>query len=412
MLRRDLLPVLVLCGVAAGCNSLVAQQEQKQPPPPDVVVAPAVEEVVTDFEEFYGKTQGEREVDLRARVSGYLDKMLFKDGAEVHEGDILFEIDPRPLQAELDRNDALLATAEAHLQRLEYDYGRAQRLIPTKGMSREEYDKAAGDLAEARSALKAARAGRKMARLNLDYSSVTAPISGRISRRFVDPGNMVKADETILTRIVTLDPMYAYFDIDERTYLRIQRFLEHQESSPGLRKSVAVALGLCNSEVFDFPGTIDFVDNRVDPDSGSVWVRGTFPNPKRELTPGLFGRIRVPTSTPHRAVLIPEKAVATDQGEKFVWVLDDTSYEGVEHARYLKVKLGSQHELPGKDESKRPIFREVLGGIKAGQRVIVSGQQKVRNRPGTDANGKRYSYAEVHARLEGDNHADDKGGGR
>jgi RND family efflux transporter MFP subunit len=385
MLRRQLLPVLLVCGAAvAGCN----QGPPPMPPmaPPDVEVEPAVEQTVTEYEVFYGKTAAEKEVDVRAHVSGYLDKILFKDGAEVRANDVLFQIDPRPLEAELERTEAMVAVAEAHLQRLEYDYGRASRLLASKGMSREDYDKAAGDLAEARATLKASRAARNTAKLNLDYSHVTAPVSGRISRRFIDIGNMIKADDTSLTRIECLDPMYVYFDIDERTFERVQDFLEQAQASPGSRKLVPVAMGLSKNKDageaaegrpalddrnFPYLGEVDFVDNRVDPDSGSIWVRGTFKNADRKLTPGLFARVRLPVSVPHKAVLIPEQAVATDQGQKFVWVVvDGVNKEGHKesHAFYRQLQFGPQH---GRQ-------RVVEKGIKPGDRVIISGLQRVR----------------------------------
>ena len=389
MVRRALgLAVCLCCTLAAGCGP--AAPPLPPPKPPDVVVRPALEQEVTDAEEFYGKTQAEKEVQVRARVTGYLDKLNFTEGTEVHEGDILFEIDPRPLKAEFERTDANVAQAESHLQRLEYDYRRAQTLAAARSMSHEEYDKASGDLAEARSALKAAEAARNTAKLNLDFCHVVAPISGRISRRNVDPGNMVKADDTALTLIVSLDPMYAYFDVDERTFLRIQDFLDQEEYSPGQRKVLPVALGLCDREDFPFEGTVDFVDNRVDPDSGSLWLRGKFPNKNRRLTSGLFVRIRLPIGGPHRAVLIPEQALATDQGQKYVWVVDEQ-----EHARYRPLhSLGAQHGQ----------LREVKKEIAPGERVIVSGLQRVRNDPQKD-------YATVHV-LPDPGPAGDKAAGR
>ena len=234
MARRELGLAVCLCGtLAAGCGPTA--QPLPPPRPPDVVVKPALEQEVTDAEEFYGKTQAEKEVQVRARVTGYLDKLNFTEGAEVEQGKVLFEIDPRPLKAEFERTEANVAQAESHLQRLEYDYRRAQTLAAARSMSHEEYDKASGDLAEARSALKAAEAARNTAKLNLDFCHVVAPISGRISRRYVDPGNMVKADDTALTLIVSVDPVYAYFDVDERTYLRIQEYLDQEDYSPGQR---------------------------------------------------------------------------------------------------------------------------------------------------------------------------------
>jgi len=386
MMRRELLPLLLLCATAAcGCNT--APAALPPPKPPEVVVSQAVAHDVTDFEEFQGKIEAEKAVDVRAHVSGYLDRFNFKDGAEVHEKDILFEIDPRPFKAELERTEANVVQAEAHVRRLEYDFTRAQSLLGKASMSREDYDKAAGDLDEARAAVKASRAARNVAQLNVDYSKVTSPISGRISRRLVDPGNMVKADDTLLTRIVSLDPVYAYFDIDERTYLRIQRFLEKQGITASQQKGMPVSMGLSDEAEYSHHGKIDFVDNRVDLDSGSVWLRGVFANPKQLLTPGLFVRVRLPLGEAHRAVLIPERALTTDQGQKFAWVVDDDG-----HATYRRIELGTQHGAE----------RVVLKGIEPGERVIVSGMQRVRNVHEKDEKGLDHDmgYAEVRVLRE------------
>ncbi len=377
MHRRAILSVVALCGVAAaGCNTAAAPL----PPPkaPEVVVSPAVAHEVTDFEEFQGKIEAEKAVDVKAHVSGYLDRFNFKDGAEVHEKDVLFEIDPRPFKADLERAEANVNLAEAHVRRLEFDFSRAQSLLGKASISREDYDRAVGDLDEGRATVKAARAARNAAQLNVDYSKVTCPISGRISRRMVDPGNMVKADDTLLTRIVSLDPVYAYFDIDERTYLRIQRFLEKQGITGSQQKDMPVSMGLSDEPDYVHHGKIDFVDNRVDLDSGSVWLRGVFANPKQLLTPGLFVRVRLPLGAAHQAVLIPEQALATDQGQKFVWVVDSDN-----HATYRRIELGAQHGAE----------RVVLKGIEAGERVIVSGLQRVRSDPKT-------GYAEVRVSKE------------
>jgi RND family efflux transporter MFP subunit len=433
MFRRKFLPLLLLSAAAvAGCNT--GQPPAVVPKPPDVIVSRAVLRAVTDSEEFQGKTEAEKAVDVRARVGGYLDKFNFKDGAEVREKDVLFEIDPRPFAAELERAEANMSLADAHQKRLEYDYGRADNLLRRKAISQEEFDKVAGDLSEARSSLKAARAARDIAQLNLDYSRVTSPISGRISRRFVDPGNMVKADDTILTRIVSLDPMYAYFDIDERTHLRLQRFRDRRAVALGTahllleaagprglapplaaavllqsdvlnqQAQAAVSLALADEPGFldkegqvRHPGTIDFEDNRVDPDSGSVWLRGVFPNPRKLLTPGLFVRVRLPVGEAHPAVLIPERALATDQGEKYVWVLDKD-----DHARYHKIKLGAQQDHG---------LRVVVEGIQEGDRVIATGLQRVRI-------DRDKGYAEVKilreypADREEEEIADEKKGGK
>jgi membrane fusion protein, multidrug efflux system len=359
--------VFVLAAAAVGCNP--GQTSLVPPKPAEVVVSRSVVREVTDYEEFQGKTEAEKSVDVRAHVSGYLDRFNFIDGAEVKKGEVLFEIDPRPFQAELARAQANVSLAEAHLKRLQQDFDRAQNLWGKNSISREDYDKAAGDLEEGRSTLQATRAARNSADLNVTYSKVVAPIDGRISRRLVDPGNMVKTDDTMLTRIVSLDPIYVYFDIDERSHLRIERFYDEQGISPGQRKDAPVEMGLSDEQGFPHPGKIDFTDNRVDPDSGSVWLRGVFANPKKMYTPGLFVRVRLPIGKAHKAVLIPEQALATDQGNKFVWVVK--AVNGEEHATYQKVVLGAQHGS----------LRVVKEGIEPGDRVIISGLQRVRNDP-------------------------------
>jgi multidrug efflux system membrane fusion protein len=372
MPRHHLLPVLLLSAAAAGCGA--AGGPPPAPKPAEVVVSRAFERGVTDYEEFQGKTDAVKSVDVRAHVSGYLDRYDFIDGAEVTKGDVLFEIDPRPFKAELARADANVVLADAHVKRLQYDFERAQTLLSKGSISREDYDKASGDLDEARATVKSVKAARDAAELNVTYSRVIAPISGRISRRLVDPGNMVKADDTMLTRIVSLDPIYAYFDIDERTFLRIERFYEKQGGSADGRKNAPVEMGLSDEQGFPRAGTIDFTDNRVDPDSGSVWLRGVFPNPNKFLTPGLFVRVRLPVGQAHTATLIPEQALATDQGQKFVWVVDDKAdAEGKNKATYRRIHLGAQHGS----------LRVVTEGIKPGERVIVSGLQRVRNDPKT-----------------------------
>jgi RND family efflux transporter MFP subunit len=372
--------------VLAGCQK--EQPALAPPKPPEVLVSRAVSEYVTDYEEFTGRTEAVNTITVRAHVTGYLDRVNYREGTLVHKGDVLFQIDPRPFEAELDRTEANVGQAEAHLHRLEADYRRAQDMLARRSMGREEYDKIAGDLGEARAMLAAARAARNTARLNLEYCQVTAPVTGRVSMRYVDPGNMVKADDTPLTLIVTQDPMYARFDVDERTFRRIQSHLEQQVRLP-------VFMGLVDEKGFPHEGTINFADVRVDPDSVSVWLRGTFPNPgpkfqaghclaclglasspttaasalfpnpHKPLTPGLTVRVLLPLGEPHLAVLVPERALATDQGQKYVYVLNDQ-----DEAIYHRVEVGEQH-------GQR---RVITSGVKPGERVIVSGLQRVRPR--------------------------------
>jgi RND family efflux transporter MFP subunit len=361
VLRSTLAFVLLLAGaLAVGCN----QAAPPPPPPkaPEVIVARAVSEPVTDFEEFTGRTEAIETVEVKSHYTGYLEKVLFEEGADVKKGQVLFEIDPRLADAAVKKAEADVANAKAHAERLETDFQRISKL-PKESVSTSEYDKTVGDLSEARAAVKSADAALKSAEVTLSYTKVYSPINGRISRRMVDPGNTVKADETSLTWIVNDDPMYVYFDVDERTFRELQK--RSYILVDGKKKPVKlpVYLGLADEESWPHKGYVDFVDNRVDPNTGSVWLRGVFPNADRSLTPGFFARVNLPIGDPHPALLIPEQALGTDQGQKFVYVLNDAN-----EAKYRKIKVGAQH-------GQR---REVLKGVESGERVIVSGLQRVR----------------------------------
>jgi len=377
--------VLLLPAAAAGCTN-----GQPPPPagkPPDVVVSRAIRKQVTDYEEFQGKSDAEKAVDVRARVSGYLDKIYvareddelvdgkkppIREGTDVKKGQVLFVVQEKPFR------DAL-TQAEKTLQGLmvqrNFNKRNAERLRTSgAGTSPTDVDTADTAWRYSEEQVGSAEAAVAIARQNLDWATIRAPFAGRIGRRMVDHGNVVKADDTILTRIVSLEPTYAYFDVDERTHLRLQRALERQGISPTDSRDRPVDIGLSDETGFPHRGTIDFTDNRVDPDSGSVWLRGVFANPTKLLTPGLFVRVRLPIGEPHQAIVIPEQALATDQGQKHVWVVDDQN-----HATYRQLELGAQHSS----------LRVVDKGIEEGERVIVSGLQKVRNDP-------EKHYADVH----------------
>jgi RND family efflux transporter MFP subunit len=250
-----------------------------------------------DHADFTGRTEAAVTVELRARVTGYLDKVSFKDGAEVKPGDVLFEIDPRPYQAELARADAGLAAAEARLKRAETDLNRAKALLGKAAIGRDEFDKINGDFEEARAGIALAKANREVATLNLSFTKVTAPVAGRVGRRFVDPGNIVKADETTLTTIVGKEPMYVYFDMDERQYLNLRKAMRDGKVK-GAGEELPVAVGLSNEEGFPHKGKLDFVDNRVDPTKGTIRMRAVLPNADGMLVPGLFARVRLTTGQP------------------------------------------------------------------------------------------------------------------
>jgi RND family efflux transporter MFP subunit len=332
---------------------------------PEVFVSVPISKEVTECEDFTGQTQAIQMVEVRSRVTGYLSKMFFekREGTEVHEGEPLFEIDPRPYEAELAQAEANLAQSQAHARRLAADLKRAEQIVARGAMSREDYEKVGGDKQEADAAVLSATASRDRAKLNLSYTKINAPISGRISRRMVDPWNVVKAEETPLTTIVSVDPVYGYFDVDEPNVLRLRRLVREGKMQDLQEAKMPVLLGLGDEEDFPHKGTLDFVDNQVDSNTGTLRMRGIFPNKSRLLSPGLFVRIRLPIGGPHQALLVSEQALVRDQNQKNVFVVNAAN-----KVEYRRVKVGRLYEG----------FREVLEGLKPGEKVIVSGLQRVR----------------------------------
>ncbi len=360
------LPALSL----VGCN--VQPPAAGPPPPPVVLVDVPTTDTVSDFEEFVGQTAAYRTVEVRSRVSGYLDKINFKDGDEVKENQVLFEIDPRQYAAEVARTEAAVNQAEAHYDKLTRDFNRARSLKGREVLSSQEYDQVAGDYSEAGAAVGIARANRDLAKLNLNFTRVLAPISGLASRRQVDPGNLVKADDTPLTTIVALDPIYVYFDIDERTVQKIRKMIREGKMESRQEATVPVYGALSEDSGFPHQGSIDFSENRLDPSTGTLRVRATIPNAKRPgeenkprgLSPGMYMKVRLPVGRPHEAVLVPEKALGTDQGRKFLYVVN-----GKDEVEYRIVEVGSLN--PGG-------LRAINSGLKPGERVVVSGLQRVK----------------------------------
>ncbi|MBI3839575.1 MAG: efflux RND transporter periplasmic adaptor subunit [Planctomycetia bacterium] len=367
-LQRSWPFVLLLAGAAlVGCDQLRQQAPAppKSPEVPEVYVDLPITGEITDYEDFTGRTVAVKTIDIRARVTGYLEKINFKEqeGGDVEEGTVLFEIDPRPYEAEVLRTKANLLQAEAHLKRLNLDYRRMEKLVGDKTVSREQFDLVAGDRAEAQATVESAKANLDLDKLNLSFTKVLAPISGRVSRTQLDPGNLVRADETILTTIVATDPVYAYFEVDERTMLRIRHYTEEGRIKSQSDRGVPVKMGLADEQGYPHQGVVNFVDNRLDPSTGTLQVRGIFKNSDRMLSPGLFVRVRLPIGEPYRAVLVSEQALGTDQGQKFVYVVDNDN-----KAQYRRVQVGKLQQ--GR--------RVILKGLSEGERVVVSGLQRVR----------------------------------
>jgi len=375
--------LLVSCAALGGCQG--EQPPAAAPKPPLVRVSMPVTDTVEDFEDFTGRTDAIYSVTVNARVTGYLDKVNFVDGTEVNEGDLLFEIDPRPYKADLDRTEANVLQSEAHLRRLEADQRRAMNLFSRGAISREEVDRIAGDYAESQAAVGVAKAERDLAKLSLEFTKVKAPIAGRLSRRMVDPGNLVKADETALTTIVSLDPLFVYFDVDERTVLRLRRLVREGRIRSRAESVIPILAELADEDDFPHRGEIDFSDNRIDASTGTLRLRGKIANPKpRVLSPGLFMRVRLPVGDPHKAILIPEQALGSDQGRKFIYVVKNVPEEVNDKVTGKPVKTGKMLDLAFKREVKVGSLNKGLRVIESGldpqERVIVSGLQSVRER--------------------------------
>jgi RND family efflux transporter MFP subunit len=360
-------PHLLVLAAGLGLTGCAQPQpEAAAPPPPVVTVSYPREQDVIDYNNFTGRTAAVEAVKVRARVWGYLQKIYFREGAEVKKDDVLYEIDPRTYQADLDRAEANVAQSKAHRDRLQADYERGRRLLSQRAMGQEEYDKMHGDRIEVDAAVKVAEAARAMAQLNLEFTKVRAPITGTIGRTMVTVGNLVESGETggtVLTTIVSNDPMWAYFDVDDQTFMEVNRLIHAGKTGSEDGTLPPVQLGLAGESGYPHEGKIDFVDNQVDPGTGTLKMRGVFPNKDRTLTPGLFARIRVPLGGSHKALLVTDRAIDTDQGQKVVYVVTP---EKVVDKR--AVRLGRLHDG----------LREIESGVQPGEQVVVDGIQRVR----------------------------------
>jgi RND family efflux transporter MFP subunit len=330
---------------------------------PEVVVSRPVVKEIVDYEDFTGQTRALADVEVRARVTGYLQQVLFTEGAEVKKGDPLFVIDPRPYSALLHSAEGSLAQDRATLDLAKTEFARAEQLMPKNAIAGTDYDQAKNAVEVAKARIKSSEAAVETAKLNLDFCSIVAPIDGRISRQLIDPNNMVQADQTPLTTIVTIDPIYAYFDEDERTMLRVRRLIRDGKVKSAREARIPVLLGLADEDEFPHEGVVNFVDNRVDLSTGTLRLRGMFPNPKRILSPGMFVRIRVPIGDPHPSLLISEQALGSDQGQKFVYVVNKQN-----EVSYRRVEVGMLQDG----------LRVIQKGLAAGERVVVSGLQRIR----------------------------------
>jgi RND family efflux transporter MFP subunit len=336
----------------------------------EVTVSQPVSREVTDYFEFPGQTAAVGEVEVRARVTGYLVQVNFEDGQVVKKGDLLFEIDARPYQAALDRAQGDLARLQAMLDKAQVDVARSEKLRPSGAASEDEYEQRVAQLAVHKASLQSAEAAVREAQLNLEFTKISSPIDGRLGRTRITEGNLIQpgpGESTVLTTVVTTDPIYVYFNIDEHALLKYAgaRWGSGEGISPNRTRQLQIPaeIGLANEEGFPHAGVLDFVDNRVTRDTGTIQARGVFDNSKHYLTPGLFVRVRIPFGKPHQALLVTERAIGRDQKEKFLLTVNKDNV-----VEYRRVKVGAL----------RDGLRVIESGIQADDAIIVKGLQRVR----------------------------------
>jgi RND family efflux transporter MFP subunit len=370
---RCLFGVAVFAGLAlmaAGCDGGGGPGGWKKEAP-RVTVATPLQKKVTEYGTFTGRLAAEETVEIRSRVSGYLDRVEFKEGDEVQKGAKLFVIDRRPYEAEKEKAEGALAQADADHRNKKSQLERAVKQFNKGAISAEEYTTAIANEATAAAAVEVSKASLKTAKLNLDYTIVTAPITGRISKFNVTPGNLVVADSTLLTTMVSVDPIYAYFDVDELTVQRIKELIRQGKFQSANEEGavIPVELGLSTEKGFPHQGVLNFVDVRVDANTGTLRVRGVFPNPPagptktRMLVPGYFCRVRIAIGEPYEALMVPERALQADQGQKYLLLVDSKNV-----VQFQPVELGVLEEG----------LRAITDGLKAEDRVIINGLQRVR----------------------------------
>jgi RND family efflux transporter MFP subunit len=344
-------------------------------------VALPIEQKTLDCEEFTGRTEAVESVEIRARVTGYLDKICFRDGADVKQGDLLFEIDPRPFQATYDQATAQVKLRDADLKFRVAEAERASQLIGKNAVSKSDYDQIMAQQAQARAAVAAAEATERAAKLNVDFTALRSPVTGVTSRTRITRGNLVQADQTVLTTVVSVDPMYVYFDIDEHTILELQELVRKGKIKVKENELMPAWMELGDEQGFRHQGTVDFAENRFDPNTGTIRARAVIPNPKpahgaRLLVPGLFARVRLPVGEPQKVLAVAERAIGNDQGQKYVLVVNSKN-----EVDYRPVALG---KLEGR-------LRVIKTGLQLSDRVIVNGMQRVR--PGTPVEARTVNMA-------------------
>ena len=379
--HKSSLPVLI--GLAAigvfllysNAGHSRAKPAAAQPALPEVQVAEVIHRPLREWQEFSGRLQAPNTVELRPRVSGYIDRVAFTDGARVKKGQLLFQIDPRPFQAEVERLVAERTRSVSDLELAKANRARAERLISAHAISREEYERQVAAEASAQGALGSIDASLQEARLNREFTEVRAPIDGHVSRAIITAGNLVTS-ASLLTTLVSDDPVYVYFDTDEQTYLRYAKAKQTQaHASSGVSD---IYIGLVDEDGYPHPAQLDFIDNQVDATTGTIRARAALANPDGRYTPGLFARVRLVGGEDHDSVLIEDRAVGTDLSKKFVLTLTKDN-----HIEYRLVELGP--EING--------LRVVTQGLAPNELIVVNGLQHVR--PGQSVAATRVAMSDV-----------------
>ena len=349
--------MVVMATAMTACSN--SQAEAPPSPPPEVDAVQVVTKSVRQWDEFTGRIAAIGAVDIRPRVSGYIDRIAFKEGDMVKAGDLLFVIDPRPYRATYDSAVAQLERARASAQLAESQYKRAETLVKTSAISVDTYDTRSAALGQTSADMHAAEAALATAKLNLDFTEVRSPIAGRVSRALLTLGNLVQADQTVLTSVVSQDPVYVYFQPDEQSFLRYRELARKGERA---NSENAVRVGLASETGFPHSGTVNFVNNQVGAATGTINVRATAPNPDGVFVPGLYARVQLEGRAEYMAMLIDDKAIMTDQDRKYVYVLGPEDM-----AKRKDIVLGSVHDG----------LRLVQSGLDANDKVIVAGLQKI-----------------------------------
>ncbi|WP_425320962.1 efflux RND transporter periplasmic adaptor subunit [Acuticoccus sediminis] len=354
------LPVLLILGLAA-CQP--EAQESAPAAPPEVTVAKPVDRKIVEDDEFVGRFEAVDEVGVRARVGGYLAQVHFTDGQIVKEGDLLFTIDQRPFVAEKDRADAQERVTAAMLDYAKQQFDRGADLLKRGTIPQSQYDERNQAYLAAVAGAEAAKATARVASLNLDFTEIRAPIAGRIDRRFVSVGNLIQPDETLLTRIVSLDPIDIYFDIDERALLNYARDARSRGADLQQGAGLDVKVRLADERDGPFTGRLDFAENRIDDASGTIRLRARLDNPQFIMKPGMFGRVNVPASLPHDGIMLPDEAISSDQDQRIVYVVADD---------------GTVSTKPVRPGPTIDGYRVIRSGLDGSETIIIDGLMRVR----------------------------------